>query len=254
MDARLRVDDSPDGLRTLTLANLARQNAIDDSMLQVMDRCLSEAEKVRAWLIVAEGSAAFCSGYDLNALARFAPGDALPDDRLSEVFDRLMRHPAPSVACVTGVAIGAGCDLAMACDFRVGNSDAVFGMPPSKIGLAYSLPGLRRLTSRIGDAHARFLLLSGRRVDSATAFRMGLLTLLETDAEAAALGLCKELVSNAPMAVSAMKLGLSMTDTNEMSEQVKQYHQLRRDCYGSRDFHEGRSALIERRSPTFEGR
>src|SRR6185503_2138688 len=93
----------------------------------------------------------FSAGYDLTALNGFPEGTPLPDERLGVVLDRLMHHPAPSVALVSGIAVGAGCELAAACDFRVGNSAARFSMPPAKLGVVYALKGLRRLSSRVGE-------------------------------------------------------------------------------------------------------
>ena len=76
---------------------------------------------------------------------------------------------------VRGPAIGAGCELAVACDFRVGDQRALFAMPPARIGVVYALKGLQRLVARVGEGFARFMFLTGRRVDSELAFRKGLL-------------------------------------------------------------------------------
>ena len=190
MAAQLEVSEAGDGVRVLTLSNPARRNALDEGLLDQLAQALSTPDDVRAWLVRGAGDGIFSAGYDLNALGGRAPAAPLPDERLGEVLDLLSRHPAPSVAMVNGPAIGAGCELAVACDFRVGDQRALFSMPPARIGVVYALKGLQRLVARVGEGFARFMFLTGRRVDAELAFRKGLLDLLEANSERAALELC----------------------------------------------------------------
>lgn len=254
MAATLKVKDLPGGIRELTVSNPARKNALDDGLLEQLARALDDAAGVRAWLVRGAGTGIFSAGYDLTALSEVQPGTPLPDERLGEVLDALSRHPAPSVALVTGPAIGAGCELAVACDFRVGDERALFAMPPAKIGVVYALKGMRRLIARVGEGRARYMFLTGRRVGAEEALRYGLLDVLAVDAESAALALCAELASNAPLAVRGMKLGLGLLeDGGGTAEGRAEYEALRRASFNSKDAREGRDAVLEKRSPRFTG-
>ncbi len=253
MPASLEVTDLAQGVRALTIANPTRKNAIDPGLLDALARALADDAGVRAWLVRAQGERIFCSGYDLHALNGFPEGTPLPDERLGEVLDLLTHHPAPSVALVTGPAVGAGCELAAACDFRVGDAFARFVMPPAKLGVVYALKGLARLRSRVGEQAARRMFLLGLPVEAAEARQLGLLDVLADDAPAEALALCQELALNAPLAVRGLKLGLGLLD-GASGEQRAAYEGLRRASFNSADAREGRDALLGRRAPRFEGR
>ena len=130
----VEVDDSPTGVRVLTLSNPSKRNALDKAMLAALRDALGCGPAIRSLLIRAAPNGAFCAGYDLNELAKLTEGEVLPDDHVAEVLDLISNHSLPSVALVTGAAFGAGCELAMACDVRVGDEGARFSMPPVKLG------------------------------------------------------------------------------------------------------------------------
>jgi enoyl-CoA hydratase/carnithine racemase len=254
MPASLHIRDLPGGVRELTLSHPGRKNALDESVLEALDAALRGGAGVSAWLIRGEGGA-FSSGYDLTALDGFPEGTRLPDERLGEVLDALSAHPAPSVALVEGPAVGAGCELAVACDFRVGSRDAFFLLPPAKLGVVYALQGLARVRERIGPVAARTLFLTAKRVDAQEALRLHLLDEVADDARAAAEALCASLAASAPLAMRGMKRGLSLLERGGVTaDERAAYEALRRQSFNSDDVREGRAALLERRPPRFTGR
>ena len=253
MPATLQVAELADGVRVLTLSHPERKHAIDAGFLDALEAALVNGAGVRAWLVRSAGEGVFSAGYDLTALNGFPEGQPLPDERIGVVLDLLTHHRAPSVALVTGAAIGAGCELAVACDFRVGTRSARFAMPPAKLGVVYALKGMARLTSRVGEQAARRMFLTGRPVDAEQASRLGLLDVLADDAKAQALALCSELALNAPLAVQGMKRGLELL--NEASESaLSDYARLRRASFNSEDAREGKEALLGKRVPRFSGK
>lgn len=258
MPAALGIDDLGGGVRQLTIAHPERRNALDDGVLEALAAAVADGGGVRAWLVCGAGEAIFSSGYDLSNLSRIEAGAPLPDERIGEVFDALMQHPAPSVALVTGPAFGAGCELALACDFRVGDAGAVFCMPPAKLGVVYALKGLARVADRIGLGAARFLFLSGRRCGADEALRLGLLDILESTAaesRAQAVALCRELAQAAPLAVAGMRRGFALlAKGGGTAIERDEYEALRRASFNSDDAAEGRAAILEKRTPRFDGR
>jgi len=258
MPARLLVDELPGGVRRLTLSNPDRKNALDAPVLESLAAELSpeRSAAVRCFLVTGEG-AAFSAGYDVQSLKEYSADEALPDLRLQEVLDGLAAHRAPSVALVNGPAYGAGFELACACDFRVGDSNAVFCMPPAKLGVVYSAKGIVRVAALTGLGRAKLLFLTARRVLAEEARLLGLLDVITFDgnAEREALALCGELAAHAPLAVSGMKRTFFLLGQARLSEsEHAELTQLRREAFNSEDAREGRAAFLERRAPRFSGR
>ncbi|MBL8957147.1 MAG: enoyl-CoA hydratase/isomerase family protein [Myxococcaceae bacterium] len=238
----LRVDELEGGVRLLTLDEPSRRNALDAATLDDLERALGDAKGVRCWLLRG-ASGHFCSGWNLSSLEALKPDAPLPDERIGEVFDRLQRADAPTVAFVEGSAFGAGFELACACDFRVAASTAVFCIPPAKLGIVYAPKGIARVASVIGQGRARSMFLSARRVSAEQAVAMGLAD--EVCDEARALAFVAELSLTAPLAVAGMK--------RIFRGELEGIDDLRRQSFHSDDAREGITALIEKRKPAFKG-
>lgn len=254
MAGSLLVEDLAHGVRALTLSNPQKKNAIDPVILDALEATLRDGANVKAWLIRSEDASAFSAGYDLSALSGFPEGTPLPDEVFGKTLDLLAAHPAPSVALVRGVAIGAGCELAVACDFRIGTANARFMMPPAKLGVVYALKGMARVRSRIGPQLARRMFLLGHTVEAPEALQAGLLDAIAPDAVAGVEAgfWCEQISALSPLAVRGMKRGLALLDAGVSSD--ADYERLRRASFNSEDAREGRDAMLQRRAPTFAGK
>ncbi|ATB27809.1 enoyl-CoA hydratase/isomerase family protein [Melittangium boletus] len=250
----LRVDVEDEGVLVLTLSNPARRNALDDDQVARLDAALAAAPgQARAVLIRGEGGT-FCSGFDLNLLS-VPSGERLPDDALMACLARLEALSLPTVALVRGAAFGAGFDLAAACDFRVGGEDALFSMPPARLGIVYSPDGLLRVARLVGVARAKILFLSGRRLDAREALAWGLLDECLPDAETRAMELCRTLAAQAPLAIAGMKESFRLLTRPALSEEERAWsREVRARAFASEDAREGRAAFLEKRTPRFRGR
>lgn len=254
--ASLLVADVEPGIRSLRLNNPGRRNALDPGVVEALAKALEPAALVGVRVLLLRGAnGAFCAGYDLQALPPSTP-ERLPDDRLGEVLTQLAEHPLPTVALVDGPAFGAGCELACACDFRVGGTSALFCMPPVKLGIVYAPSGIARVARVVGWQRARRMFLTGTRIDASLAAQWGLLDVSgsDPDAEGAALALCRELAGGAPLAVSGMKQILGalwepgLADVDEQA-----FRALRHQAFSSEDAAEGRAAFLQKRTPSFRG-
>ncbi|MBX7097814.1 MAG: enoyl-CoA hydratase/isomerase family protein [Myxococcaceae bacterium] len=249
MGGTLDVEDLPGGVRRLTVQHLARKNALDDGILRQLHDALRTPPSVRVLWVRGAGGA-FSAGYDLHQLSRApAPNEPLPDALLGEVLDALTRHPAPSIAQVQGPAFGAGCELACACDFRVGDATAVFSLPPAKLGLVYAPAGIRRVQTRVGAQRARLMFLTAQRVDAQRALDYGLLDVLGADAEAQTQALASELAALSPRALAGMKVVLDSLLPPAREDPALEA--LRRERFASADAAEGRASFLERRAARF---
>jgi enoyl-CoA hydratase/carnithine racemase len=259
MPAELKVVD--DGaVRVIRLSHPARRNALDEGAIAELAKVVrgAEVEGVRCLLLRGEGTAAFCAGYDLTALAQVGPEGELPDERLEETLELLATSPVPSIALVHGPAFGAGCDLACACDFRIGSGQATFCMPPARLGVVYAAGGISRVSSLVGPTRAKRMFFTGAAIPPGVAFDWGLLDELHDlpePAEQAAFALARQIAGLAPLAVHGMKRTFAALAGKPLSsETAHQLRALRRAAFQSEDAAEGRAAFLEKRPPSFKGR
>jgi enoyl-CoA hydratase/carnithine racemase len=256
--AALHVEDVGT-VRVLTLSHPERRNALTPALLDELAVAYSpeSTSGVRAFVLRGEGGKAFCSGYDLEALAPAGEGE-LPDDAIQRTLALMEAHPAPTVACIEGAAYGAGFELATACDVRVAASSARFCLPPARLGVVYAPEGLARLVSLVGLGQARRLALTACVVDATDAHAMGLVEQLVLDgvaAHAAALGMAQAFAAGAPLAVAGMRQVFTALSRGPLDGAERdRLRALRRAAFNSEDVQEGRAAFLEKRAPVFKGR
>ncbi|MBW5420797.1 enoyl-CoA hydratase/isomerase family protein, partial [Streptomyces sp. BG9H] len=219
-EERLRLDVE-DGLGVLTLCRPRKLNAWSwESTRQLglfADRIRFD-DSIRAVLLRAEGRA-FCAGIDITA-----PGGTITGrsgaERVHRTYEGVRwAHerfrafaglPQPVVAAVQGYCLGFGFELALMADVRIAADDAVFALPEAQVGVAVDAGGDLRIAREAGAGWAKYLALTGRRVDAATAQRLGLLQQVVPGAELAEAGhaLAAEIAANAPLAVRGIKRGI----------------------------------------------
>jgi enoyl-CoA hydratase len=229
------------GVGLIALDRPERRNALNVALCrELVDGVGSVlAGGARAIVVTGAGSS-FCSGADLDEVYTDGFRDALYA-ALRAVTD----SPVPVVAAVNGPAIGAGTQLAIACDLRVGAPGAVFGVPTARIGLAVDPWTVRRLAQIAGGGTARALLLACAQVDVGLAHARGLVDRLGDTADA--LALAGEIAGFAPLTLRYNKLALDRPDDPGVSPAFEA-------CWASADLVEGRRARAERRGAVFTGR
>jgi enoyl-CoA hydratase len=204
--------DIADGVATLTLNRPEVRNALDRAMVREIHGALDALEPradVRALVWTGAGGKAFVSGADIAEMRDRRRADALEGIN-SGLFARVERFPRPTVAAIVGWCLGGGCELALACDFRVAGESSRFGQPEVGLGIMAAAGGTRRLPALVGLAHARRLLYSGQVIDAAEALRIGLVDAVVPDAEVprATRDLLAPILAQAPEAVRRTKEAL----------------------------------------------
>ena len=162
----------------LVLARPQRRNALDEELIEGLDNAVGELEGatgIGAVVVRGEGPG-FSAGIDASTLARLASPEGLQQIRGAFVtaYERLERLPVPTVASVHGWAIGAGFELALACDLRVVAGDATLGLPETRMGVVPDVGGTGRLAALIGAGRAKELILTSAMIDGARAGRLGI--------------------------------------------------------------------------------
>lgn len=212
---------------------------------------------VRAVILTGAGGRAFCAGADLKERR----GMSEPDWRrqhliYEEAFEAVWRRPTPVVAAVNGVALGGGCELALASDLIVAAEHARFGMPEVLRGILPGGGGTQRLPRRIGPARAKELLYTGRLIEAAQAHAWGLTNEVVPagELEARALALAQEIAGAAPIAVRGVKRAVDRGFDLPLAEALAYEIEAYNTAVPSEDRHEGVNAFNEKRTPVFRNR
>jgi enoyl-CoA hydratase len=230
----------------LTIDREERRNALDHEALEQLLDAHRRSAHARVLVLTGAGGH-FCAGADLAGVE-----DVAFTDLLREVLRALRDDPRPLIAAVDGTALGAGTQLAVACDVRVATASARFGIPAAKLGLMVDHWTVQRLASLAGGGPARAMLVGGETYGGEDAERFGFVQRLgDLDA---ALGWADELAALAPLTLAAMKLALNQLEMPVQRAGDAAVEAAWDAAWGSDDLQEGIAAFRERRRPVFKGR
>jgi enoyl-CoA hydratase len=234
-------------IASVTIDRPERRNAVDHEALEqltaAVDRASAAVPATRV-LVLTGGGGHFCAGADLTGLE-----DAGFASVLRGVLDRLREASMPTIAAVDGAALGAGCQLAIACDLRVATTRARFGIPAAKLGLMVDHWTVQRLAVLAGHGPARAMLLAADVLDGDDAVRLGLAQ--RAGGLDDALAWADEIATLAPLTIQGHKLML-----NRLEPDVGQDPDVAaafKRAWDSADLREGLAAFHERRTPDFRG-
>ncbi len=243
-----------DRVLVVTLDRPERRNAVDHATLLALEAAQREAREGGARVLVLTGAPpAFCAGADLTGVESGEFVGALV--RALEGFTSL---PFVTMAAVDGAALGAGTQLAVACDLRVASPTSQFGIPAAKLGLAVDRWTIERAASELGPAVARAMLLAAEVYTGEQLHRTG--GVHRTGHLADALGWAEQLADLAPLTIAAHKAGLEAGSSGTAGLEAGssgtaglEAERLRVLAWASADAEEGRRAFLEKRRPVFRG-
>lgn len=237
-----------DQVALITIDRHEQRNALDVEHLDALHDAMSATLSAGARAIVVTGAgSAFCAGADLDRVygADFR-------DALYRALGAITDAPVPVIAAVNGPAIGAGAQLAIACDLRVGSERARFAVPTALNGLAVDPWTVRRLAALTGGSLARNMLLGATTLDVDGALGCGLVA--RTGDLDVAVAWAREIAAMAPLSLTYSKRALDCLVDPVAQRSDDDLVLLFEQCWDSADVVEGRQARIEGRRPVFEGR
>jgi 2-(1,2-epoxy-1,2-dihydrophenyl)acetyl-CoA isomerase len=251
--------EKQNGVAKVTLNRPQALNAFTPKMNAELESVVKEGdadESVRCFLITGAGRA-FCAGQDLKGRTPDQKGSLGRSlrEKYNPIILRMRRTEKIVLAAVNGVAAGAGCNLALACDLRVASDDARFIQAFVRVGLAPDCGGSFFLPRLVGLSKAMELLLLGEPVDAQEALRIGLVAKLFPAAElsAAAQEIAEKLASG-PRSVGLIKRAVNRALLPELEAQLEYEACLQEIAGRSSDFDEGVRAFLEKRPPVFRGK
>jgi methylglutaconyl-CoA hydratase len=247
------------GIATVALTVPEKRNAISVQMIADLIGALDQAEHGSARVAILTGSGkAFCAGMDLDELQNVAkqPLQKNLEDarRVTKLFSRLYSFPKPLIAAVNGPAIAGGCGIATLADFTIAAPEARFGYTEVKLGFMPAIVAVF-LRRRLGDKHVRDLLLTGRVIDAADAYRIGLINEIvpAEDLMTRAREIAGILLAASPSAITQTKKLLLSFDRAAVRAELEVAIEANADIRSTPDFREGVAAFLEKRAPKWGG-
>ncbi len=253
------------GIFTITINRPDKLNALNKDVFTDLDAAINEVysnPEIKTVIITGAGPKAFVAGADITEFGGLNKEEAMAlAKRGQDVFFKIENSKKPVVAAVNGFALGGGCELAMACHFRLCSENAKFGQPEVNLGLIPGYGGTQRLTQLIGKGKSMELQMTAHLVDAGEALQLGLVnhvttaeSLLERTKD-----ILQVIMSKAPIAVGKVIECVNVAVvsdsayTNGKSGYDKEVEAFG-DCFVTEDMKEGTSAFLEKRKAEFKGR
>jgi len=244
---------------TITVNRPDKLNALNSDVFTDLENVITKIESdtgIRSAIITGAGSRAFIAGADIGELRALNKQQAIALARRGQgIFQKIEDCRKPVIAAVNGFALGGGCELSMACHFRIAGDNAKFGQPEVNLGVIPGYGGTQRLVQLIGKGRALELLMSGNIIDADTALQYGLVNYVVKPEEllSKARSILETINSKAPLAIAAcIKTANVVYDKtiNGYELEISEFG----NCFDTEDMKEGTAAFLEKRKAVFKGK
>ena len=251
--------ETTDNIATITLNRPEVLNSLNAEMFDDLERTFTQLAAdptIRAILLTGSGDRAFAAGADIRGLAATDAISGLAvSQRGQQVFSLIETCGKPTIAAINGVALGGGCELALACTLRIASETARLGLPEVKLGLIPGYGGTQRLTRLIGRGQALRLMLTAAIVPAAEALTLGLVE--EVVPAASLLTRARELATTiatlSPLGTAGVLESVNRTEGLTPAAGLAIEAEIFGRLCGTADKQEGLQAFLEKRNPTWHG-
>jgi enoyl-CoA hydratase len=258
MSYQTLLTEIDNGIFTITINRPDKLNALNKVVLEELNDVIDTVNNtagVRSAIITGAGVKAFVAGADISEFLELTHTEGMDLSRKGQyIFSKIENSAKPIVAAVNGFALGGGCELAMACHFRIASDNAKFGQPEVNLGLIPGYGGTQRLPILIGKGRALELLMSGGMLDATTALQYGLVNYVvpQTELIAKTRSVLEVINSKAPLAVGGCIRAVNAlySGADGYAEEVDTFG----ECFATEDMKEGAIAFLEKRKANFKGK
>lgn len=244
-----------DNVATITLNRPTVMNALNKVMVNELDQVIADIAnngEVRAVIIT--GADNFAAGADISNMVDFNPAEARAFS-FKDVFNHVEELAQPVIAAMDGYALGAGLELALACDLRIAAPGARFGLPEINIGIFPGAGGTQRLPRLIGSARAKEMIYLGTMIDASTALNYGLINqVVEGDVRLKAVEIARRIVKKPPVALKLAKQAVNYGLNADLKTGIEYEAVAWGNLFATADQKEGMKAFMEKRKPEYIGR
>jgi enoyl-CoA hydratase len=259
MELKNIILEKKDSVAWITLNRPEVRNAQNDALRSELLWALEnirDDDEVRVIVITGAGDKAFSAGADISEFPKRMPADILKTKATKRAVDLLREIPKPAIAMVNGLALGGGCELAMACDMIIASENAMFGQPEINVGVIPGAGGTQVLPRLVGEKKAKELIFTGAMIPAQEALAWGLVNkvvppdkLRETVLE-----MVKAMLRHSPVIIKLAKLAINKSLDVPLTSGLDYERDLFAICFGTEDQKEGSKAFLEKRKPAYKGR
>jgi enoyl-CoA hydratase len=249
-----------DGVAVLTLDNPPLNVLSTDMGRQIKQavETIGDNPAVYAVVVTGAGDRAFMAGADIKEFPQYIEEGNAEEKALAfdDAMNQLQRLGKPTIAALNGLTLGGGCELALACDFRIAEEQIVIGLPEIKLGVFPGAGGTQRLSRLIGPSRAKELIFSGEPVSAAEAYRIGLVNRVvhKGSALSSALEFAQVFTQRSQVALRLAKQAMDQGLEIPLEDGIRLEAKLFGEVFRSADAKEGIQAFIEKRQPKFTNR
>ncbi|MHB8077398.1 enoyl-CoA hydratase-related protein [Desulfosporosinus fructosivorans] len=245
------------GIGVVTINRPEVRNALDRETVQELAKVIDWVEEDKTIEIViftGAGDKAFVAGADVAALKQRTVLETYLNEN-QKVLNHLASMQKVTIAAINGVALGGGCELALACDLRIASNNAKLGQPELSLGILPGAGGTQRLSRLVGIGKAKELILTGVIIDAAEAMRIGLVNNVVQRGEAlqAAKEMANSIMQKGPIAVRLAKAVIDSGANTDLNSGLYMERLAQTVIFGTEEHNEGLTAFLEKRPPIYRG-
>ena len=247
------------GIFIITINRPDKLNALNKDVFTDLDKATDEIQNnpsIKSVIITGAGSKAFVAGADISEFTNLSKAESMALSKHGQdIFFKIENSKKPIVAAVNGFALGGGCELAMACHFRIASDNAKFGQPEVNLGIIPGYGGTQRLTQLISKGRAIELLISGNMIDATMALQYGLVNYVVPADELLnkVIAVLTVINTKAPLAVAACIQAVNIVYDKTKDGYTNEINAFG-ECFETEDRKEGSSAFLEKRKANFTGK
>lgn len=260
MDYKNILFTKENGIGILTINRPKALNALNTETVTELNDCVGKIENdpdVKVLIITGGGQKSFVAGADIVEMSTKNAIEGRHFGKISQdTFTRIENLPQPVIAAVNGFALGGGCELACACDFRYCSDNAKFGQPEVGLGITPGFGGTQRLPRVVGRGYGKELIFTARMIDAQEAYRIGLVNKVVPQDQLmdACMKTANEICANAKVAVQLSKSAVNRGINCDVITGIAYEDEVFGLCFATEDQKEGMAAFVEKREKHFTGK